>query len=256
MRNPALTSPDGPGNLLAAVRVAADPWVRAHAQGAGRDRGDARRGLCGGRRAEGPSDAAQRLRLDRRPDRWPLWWRTAWCRSSLPVRDADDRRAPRSLHSVGGKAAPVALFWMALDERCAFMPLMLAASDRLGYRGAVIAAMGGGHAPERAAENVIRLAKAMPTVVSPRAGGRADAAQDLRRARARRSRLREAGLIWGGRLHPLKGAGAAARPACAPGLERASDRRSCSTRSAEANNLQFQRPRRPERPRPSQQGVG
>jgi L-asparaginase len=28
MRNPSLTSPDGPGNLLAAVRVAADPWVR------------------------------------------------------------------------------------------------------------------------------------------------------------------------------------------------------------------------------------
>ena len=32
MRNPALTSADGPGNLLAAVRVAADPWVRAHAR--------------------------------------------------------------------------------------------------------------------------------------------------------------------------------------------------------------------------------
>ena len=38
MRNPALTSPDGPGNLLAAVRVAADPWVRSACQGAGRDR--------------------------------------------------------------------------------------------------------------------------------------------------------------------------------------------------------------------------
>ena len=31
MRNPALTSADGPGNLLAAVRVACDPWIRAHA---------------------------------------------------------------------------------------------------------------------------------------------------------------------------------------------------------------------------------
>ena len=50
-------------------------------------------------------------------------------------------------------------------------PLMLAASDRLGYRGAVIAAMGGGHTPERATENIVRLGKAMPTVVSPRAGG-------------------------------------------------------------------------------------
>ena len=35
MRNPALTSPDGPGNLLAAVRVACDPWVRAHAKALG-----------------------------------------------------------------------------------------------------------------------------------------------------------------------------------------------------------------------------
>ena len=35
MRNPALTSPDGPGNLLAAVRVAADPWVRGNARALG-----------------------------------------------------------------------------------------------------------------------------------------------------------------------------------------------------------------------------
>jgi L-asparaginase len=35
MRNPALTSPDGPGNLLAAVRVATDPWVRQHANALG-----------------------------------------------------------------------------------------------------------------------------------------------------------------------------------------------------------------------------
>src|SRR5215471_21300955 len=35
MRNPALTSPDGPGNLLAAVRVAADSWVRSHARALG-----------------------------------------------------------------------------------------------------------------------------------------------------------------------------------------------------------------------------
>ena len=35
MRNPALTSADGPGNLLAAVRVAADPWIRAHARALG-----------------------------------------------------------------------------------------------------------------------------------------------------------------------------------------------------------------------------
>jgi L-asparaginase len=63
--------------------------------------------------------------------------------------------------------------------------------------------MGGGHTPERATENVIRLAKAMPTVVSPRAGG----GPMLRKTYAGPSAeiaLRQAGLIWGGRLHPLK----------------------------------------------------
>ena len=35
MRNPSLTSADGPGNLLAAVRVAADSWMRAHASALG-----------------------------------------------------------------------------------------------------------------------------------------------------------------------------------------------------------------------------
>lgn len=35
MRNPALTSADGPGNLLAAVRVATDSWLRGHANALG-----------------------------------------------------------------------------------------------------------------------------------------------------------------------------------------------------------------------------
>jgi L-asparaginase len=42
MRNPKLTSPDGPGNVLAAVRVAAARWAKASAVGLG---GDARPGL-------------------------------------------------------------------------------------------------------------------------------------------------------------------------------------------------------------------
>ena len=40
----------GPGNLLAAVRVACDPWIRAHSQGARCPGGDAGRGLCRRRR--------------------------------------------------------------------------------------------------------------------------------------------------------------------------------------------------------------
>ncbi|HTE82011.1 MAG TPA: asparaginase [Reyranella sp.] len=201
MRNPALTSPDGPGNLLAAVRVAADPWVRRNAKALG---------VIAVMLDEvyAASDVLKvhptRLNAFASTQTGPL---AALVEDrvvpfALPVRDAVVA-ARRRLAGVGGKAAPIALFWMSLDDDAALMPLVLAASDRLGYRGAVIAAMGGGHTPERATENVIRLAKAMPTVVSPRAGG----GPMLRKTYGGPSSeiaLRKAGLIWGGRLHPLK----------------------------------------------------
>ena len=63
--------------------------------------------------------------------------------------------------------------------------------------------MGGGHVAERAVDNVRRLAQAMPTVIAPRTGG----GPMLRKTYAGPSAeiaLRDAGLIWGGRLHPLK----------------------------------------------------
>jgi L-asparaginase len=63
--------------------------------------------------------------------------------------------------------------------------------------------MGGGHVPERAVETVHRLAKAMPTVISPRAGGGPMLRQTYGGPSSEIS-LRQAGLIWGGRLHPLK----------------------------------------------------
>ena len=71
-------------------------------QGAGRHGRDAGRGLCRFRRAEDPSDAAQRLRLDRRPGRSPRWSRIAscrWrCRCATPIvaaRSAARRRIGR-----------------------------------------------------------------------------------------------------------------------------------------------------------------
>jgi L-asparaginase len=201
MRNPSLTSPDGPGNLLAAVRVAADPWVRKNARALGvvvvmldevyaaADVAKVHPTRVNGFASiqTGPLAALVEDRVV------PM---------SLPVRDAVVA-ARRKLAKFDGKAAPVALFWTALDDELPLIPLMLSASDRVGYRGAVIAAMGGGHAPERAVKNVVRLATAMPTVISPRAGG----GPMLRKTYAGPSSeiaLREAGLIWGGRLHPLK----------------------------------------------------
>ena len=202
MRNPSLTSPDGPGNLLAAVRVAADPWVRAHARALGvvvtmldevyaaadvlkvhptRINGFAST-------QTGPLAALVEDRVV------PM---------SLPVRDAVVAAQKHLAVAKAGKAAPVAVFWMSLDETGRLMEALASAPDHLGYRGAVIGAMGGGHTPERATASVLKLAAAIPTVVTPRAGG----GPLLRRTYGGPSseiELQKAGLIWGGRLHPLK----------------------------------------------------
>ena len=201
MRNPALTSPDGPGNLLAAVRVACDPWVRAHAKSLGvmavmLDEVYAA--------ADVLKVHPTRLNAFASPQTGPL---AALVEDrvvplALPVRDAIES-ARKKLGSVTGSAQPVALFWMGLDEPGRLIEAMLVDRDRLGYRGAVLGAMGGGHLPERTVEIVPRLATSMPTVVSPRAGG-GPLLRQTYGGPSSEIALRQAGLIWGGRLNPLK----------------------------------------------------
>ena len=202
MRNPALTSPDGPGNLLAAVRVACDSWVRAHARALGvmavmLDE------------VHAASDVLKihptRLNAFASPQTGPL---AALVEDrvvplALPVRDAMVAIRARLGAAAGGKAAPVALFWLSLDEPGYLLEALVDHRDRLGYRGAVLGAMGGGHVPERVASLVVRLAALLPTVVSPRAGGGPMLRQTYGGPSSEIA-LRKAGLIWGGRLHPLK----------------------------------------------------
>jgi L-asparaginase len=201
MRNPALTSPDGPGNLLAAVRVACDPWVRAHARALGvmavmLDE------------VHAASDVLKvhptRLNAFASPQTGPLaaLVEDRVVPMALPVRDAIEN-ARKKLGGAVGTAQPVALFWMSLDEPGGLIDAMLADRDRLGYRGAVLAAMGGGHLPERTVEIVPRLATCMPTVLSPRAGG-GPLLRQTYGGPSSEIALRQAGLIWGGRLNPLK----------------------------------------------------
>ena len=201
MRNPALTSPDGPGNLLAAVRVACDSWVRAHARALG---------ILAVMLDEvyAASDVLKvhptRLNAFASPQTGPL---AALVEDrvvplALPVRDAIES-ARKKLGGAVGSAQPVALFWMGLDEPGRLIEAMLVDRDRLGYRGAVLGAMGGGHLPERTVEIVPRLATSMPTVVSPRAGGGPLLRQTYGGSSSEIA-LRQAGLIWGGRLNPLK----------------------------------------------------
>jgi len=167
MRNPALTSPDGPGNLLAAVRVASDPWVRRHAKALGvmvvmLDEVYAA--------ADVLKVHGTRLNAFVSPQTGPL---AALVEDrivplSLPARDAMVAAHAR-LGTADGKAAPVALFWMSIDESA----------------------------------GLIGLAQAMPTVVASRTGGGPMLRQTYGGPSSEIA-LRKAGLIWGGRLHPLK----------------------------------------------------
>ena len=202
MRNPSLTSPDGAGNLLAAVRVASDAWVRRNARALG---------VLAVMLDEvyAASDVLKvhptRLNAFASTQTGPL---AALVEDrivplALPVRDAVVA-ARKKLAGASGKAAPVALLWMSLDDDAALMSMMLAASDRAGYRGAVIAAMGGGHVPDRAVANIHRLAEAMPTVIAPRAGGGGPMLRQTYGGPSSEIELRRAGVIWGGRLQPLK----------------------------------------------------
>ena len=201
MRNPALTSADGPGNLLAAVRVAADPWIRAHAKALG-----VMAVMLDEVYAAADAIKAHPTRLNAfaSPQTGPI---AALVEDrvvplGLPVRDAIEA-ARRRIGRAVGVAQPVALLWMGLDEPGHLIEAMLRAPDRLGYRGVVVGAMGGGHVPERLADLMGRLAAAIPTVISPRAGG-GPMLRHTYGGPTSEIALRKAGLIWGGRLHPLK----------------------------------------------------
>ena len=204
MRNPALTSPDGPGNLLAAVRVACDPWVRAHARALGVHGGDAGRGLRRGRRAQGPSDAAQCLRLA--ADRSA---RGAGRGSRRAAGAAGARRDRRGAHassaSVGrqGRSRWRCCGW-ALDEPGHLIEAMLdgARSARLSRRRD----RRDGRRP-RARTRWPTSSCALPRRCRP-SSRRAPVADrccaQTYGGPSSEIALRKAGLIWGGRLHPLK----------------------------------------------------
>jgi L-asparaginase len=202
MRNPSLTSPDGPGNLLAAVRVAADPWVRAHARALGVM-------VVMLDEVYAASDVLKihptRINAFASTQTGPLaaLVEDRVVPMSLPVRDAMVTAKKQLGGAKAAAEAPVAVFWMSLDETGRVMDAVASAPDHLGYRGAVIGAMGGGHTPERAVESVYKLAKAIPTVITPRAGG-GPLLRQTYGGPSSEIELQKAGLIWGGRLHPLK----------------------------------------------------
>lgn len=81
-------------------------------------------------------------------------------------------RAPRApcIRLAAARNWPrVALIQLGLGEDCALLPKLKA----LGYDGCVIAATGGGHAPDFAVENIAKAASEIPMILCSRAiGGR------------------------------------------------------------------------------------
>ncbi len=174
MRNPLMTSPDGAGNLLAAARVAAAPWVRASATELGVM-------VVMLDHAYSAFDVvkAHSARIDAfdSPQSGPLATliEDRVLALARPLRAWKQRvrelvgASPAARLGQGG--SPVALIALGLGEQGALIDAILAAPDRLGYRGAVIALMGGGHAPSWVVEKLGRLAAAMPTIGAGRMGG-------------------------------------------------------------------------------------
>lgn len=84
------------------------------------------------------------------------------------VYEAVRLRTPRAPHIALAKPLTwprVALLQLGLADDCALAPKL----KELDYEGCVIAAMGGGHAPDFAVENIERAARAMPVVMCSRA---------------------------------------------------------------------------------------
>ena len=154
MRNPSALSPDGPANLAAAVRVAADP----KAEGAGV--------------LVVLDDEIHSARLVQKSHSsglgafssfpGPIGWLSEG-RVSIPV---TPRPGPQSALAPLRDEASVALMTATLGDDGRLIDQLPAA----GYVGAVIEALGGGHLPEQVAERAGALAEKMPVVFSTRVG--------------------------------------------------------------------------------------
>jgi L-asparaginase len=106
-------------------------------------------------------------------------------------------------YRIGCIIGPVALLWLGLGEQGALLDSLLGDRRHLGYGGVVLGAMGGGHVPETLVERLADLAARLPVVVASRTGGGPLLRQTYEGAGSEMA-LRACGLIYAGRLPPLK----------------------------------------------------
>lgn len=156
MRNPELPGADGPANLLAAVLVAADPLARG--LGALVVMNDEIHLPLFVRKTHTSNPATFRSTLTGAIG-WIIENRPRIALHPLTRDHIAFRRTPDVV-------PPVALIRASIGDD----GRMIGRVKALGYRGAVIEALGGGHAPLAMAEPLGRLAEVMPVILTSRTG--------------------------------------------------------------------------------------
>ncbi|SBT68043.1 L-asparaginase [Micromonospora sediminicola] len=189
MRNPTLAGPDGPANLLAAVRVAAAPAARdlgvlvafadeIHAARFVRKTHSTSTGTFVSPNAGPLGHVVEgRVRVLTRPPR----------HAPLPAVDRERLAATR-----------VALHTVTLDDDVAVLDAVAAGRD-----GLVVAGFGVGHVPPAFAPALGALAGRMPVVLTSRTGA-GSVLRDTYGAVGSERDLRRRGLVDGGLLDPYK----------------------------------------------------
>jgi L-asparaginase len=190
MRNPTLAGPDGPANLLAAVRVACSP--------AARDLG-----------------ALVVFKEEIHAARWVRKTHSTSTATFVspntgPIGHVVEDRVrvltrPQRLDGVHGRAEPaeldatrVALYTVTMDDDG-----LLLAGLADTHQGLVVAGFGVGHVPSALAPVLGELAAAMPVVLTSRTGG-GSVLRSTYKSVGSESDLLQRGLIDGGFLDPYK----------------------------------------------------
>lgn len=187
MRNPTLAGPDGPANLLAAVRVAAAPAARD--LGALVVMGDEVHAARWVRKTHSTSTAAFAS-----PDAGPVGH---VIEGGVRVLAAPPRH-PALPPPTGLDSVRVALYTCALDDDGALL-------DRIAgtHQGLVVAGYGVGHVPGRLAPVLGDLAARVPVVLASRTGAGSVLSRTYGAVGSETDLLRR-GLVGAGLLHPYQ----------------------------------------------------
>lgn len=185
MRNPTLPGADGPANLLAAVAVAGTPAARG--QGVLVVLNDEIHAAAHVQKTHSQQLSAFAA------EGGPL----GWVEEGSVRFQAQPMRRPR--FPSAGPFPPVAQIKLAFGDD----GRLLAALPQIGYAGAVIEGMGGGHVPGRMVSALEELMEAMPVVLASRTR-RGDILRRTYDFAGSEMDLYRRGLISAGWLDPLK----------------------------------------------------